>query len=328
MKLITVLPCLLLTTILSASAQARSVTFFSDGAMVELELTTAKGIVDIDLPAGMTDGSLRIKGESETTIQRVDILPALPEKDTGEKEIDSLIEQRSRLNDRLQALATREEIFTTAAKSQSGKAPRKTKTNPDPMQSIRQGTDFAIAQLEAVYTARRKTEQEIRRIDNRIAAAKSGNRGTGTIARVLVSPAKGKVAVRYALFQQGWTPRYDIRFNGDGIVVVDLSGLLPSAFSGYSIKASPAQLADSASAKVFPAQTGSVARLASFRFPVTEELFRSGVQTSFSCLLNNTSPGHLAAGDASIYRKNEYVGRFRFEGISSGRIKRISMGTN
>ena len=73
----------------------------------------------------------------------------------------------------LQALATREEIFKSAAKSQGGKAPRKSKANPDPMQAIRQGTEFAIAQLEAVYTSRRRTEQEIRRIDSRIAAAKN-----------------------------------------------------------------------------------------------------------------------------------------------------------
>jgi hypothetical protein len=64
----------------------------------------------------------------------------------GEKELDTLLEQRNRLGDRLQALETREEIFKSATKSQSGKAPRKTRANPDPMLTIRQGTEFAIAQ--------------------------------------------------------------------------------------------------------------------------------------------------------------------------------------
>ncbi len=326
MKLISML-CLFLAAAFNTSALARSVTFFSDGAMVEMDMTAAKGSVDIALPAGMIEGSLRVRPDSGTSIQRVDILPASPERDAGDKDLDSLVEQKSRLNDRLQALATREAIFTAAAKSQSGKAPRKTKTNPDPMQSIRQGTEFAIAQLEAVYTARRKAEQEIRRLDGRIAAAKAGRRGSEAIARVLVSPAKGKVVVRYALAQQGWVPRYDIHLNGDGTAVIQMSGQLPGAFTGFLLKASPAQLSDNATAPLFPAQAGAVARLGGFRLPVTEERFGTGVQTSSSFVLNNTASTHLPAGEAGIYRKSEYVGTFRFEGISSGRIKRVSMGT-
>jgi len=320
--------CLLIAVAVSSPAQARSVTFYADGAMVEMDLAATKGVIDIALPAGMVEGSLRIRPDSGTAIQRVDILPAQTGIDTGEKNVDALLEQKSRLNDRLQALATREAIFTSAAKSQSGKAPRKTKTNPDPMQSIRQGTEFAIAQLEAVYTSRRKTEQEIKRLDGRIAAAKGGKHGTETIARVLTVPAKGKVAVKYALSQQGWVPRYDIHLNGDGFAAIQLSGQLPATFAGFLLKASPAQLSDISAATIFPAQTGQVSKLASFRFPVTKELFRAGVQTSFSCLLNNTAPMYLPAGEASFYRKGEYGGTFRFEGISSGRVKKISMGMN
>ena len=327
MKFVSVV-CLVMTTVFSTYAQARSVTFYSDGAMVEMELAASKSVVEIALPAGMIEGSLRIKPDSGTTIQRVDIIPSQTGKDTAEKDMDALIEQKSRLNDRLQALATREAIFTSAAKSQSGKAPRKSKANPDPMQSIRQGTEFAIAQLEAVYTSRRKTEQEIKRLEGRIAAAKGGKRGTETIARVLIVPARGKVAVKYALSQQGWVPRYDIHLNGDGVAAIQLSGQLPAAFSGFLLKASPAQLSESSTAAVVPAQSGSVARLAGFRLPVTEEVFKSGVQTSFSCMLNNTAATDLPTGEASIYRKGEYLGSFKFEGISAGRVKKISMGTN
>jgi hypothetical protein len=128
----------------------------------------------------------------------------------AETGLDALLEQRSRLGDRLRALATREEIFKSAAKSQSGKAPRKTKTNPDPMQAIRQGTEFAIAQLEAVYTSRRRTELEIRRIDGRIAAAKVSGRGPENIVRIHVAPVRGRITARYAVAGLAWTPRYDI----------------------------------------------------------------------------------------------------------------------
>src|SRR5690242_16773397 len=162
---------LLVITAGTALADSRVVTFYSDGALVELETAATKGVAEIRLPPGMMAESLRIKPLNNAVIQRVDILASRLEG-KGTKDLDALLEQKNRLEDRLQALATREEIFKSAAKSQSGKAPRKTKTNPEPMQSIRQGTDFAIAQLEAVYTARRKTELEIRRCDARIASLK------------------------------------------------------------------------------------------------------------------------------------------------------------
>jgi hypothetical protein len=310
----------------SAPAESRSVTFYSDGAVVELEATAAKGSIEIALPASLIEGSLRIRPDNGTSLQRIDMVSARSDSGKGEKELDVLLEQRSRLNDRLQALATREEIFKSAAKSQSGKAPRKTKTNPDPMQTIRQGTEFAIAQLEAVYTARRKTEQEIRRIDSRIAAAKNSGRGTETVARIQVSPARGRVTARYAMTGLSWTPRYDMYLDGGGTAQVHLSGLFNGTFSGYLLQASPAPLAERDIARVFQVNSGPATRLASFRLPVTEEHFGTGIQSSFSYVLKNSEQMHLPSGDANLYKSGEYVGRFRFEGISSGRSRSISMG--
>jgi len=307
-------------------AESRSVTFYSDGAVVELEATAVKGAIEIPLPAAMIEGSLRIRPGNGTSLQRVDIVSARTDSGKGDKQLDVLLEQKSRLGDRLQALATREAIFTSAAKSQSGKAPRKTKANPDPMQTIRQGTEFAIAQLEAVYTSRRKTEQEIRRIDSRIAAAKLSGRGPETVARMHVLPARGRVTARYAVAGQGWTPRYDMYLDGGNNVQVHLSGQFSGAFSGYLLQASPAPLADRDTARVFPVNSGPAARLASFRLAVSEAHFGTGLQGSFSCLLKNTEPLHLPSGDANLYKSGEYIGRFRFEGISSGRTRSISMG--
>jgi hypothetical protein len=158
----------------------------------------------------MVEGSLRIRPDSGTSLQRVDIGPVRTGPGTAVKGLNALLEQRSRLNDRLQALATCEEIFTSAAKSQSSKAPRKTKANPDPRQVIRQGTEFAIAQMEDVYTSRRRTEQEIKNIDSRIAATKSSRRRGETSALIHVAPLRGRVTVRYAIAGQGWTPRDDM----------------------------------------------------------------------------------------------------------------------
>jgi hypothetical protein len=305
-------------------AESRSVTFYADGAVVELEAAAVKGAVDIPLPAGMIEGSLRVRPSSGTTILRVDIVSSRTDQGKGEKGLEALLEQRSRLGDRMRALATREEIFTSAAKSQSAKAPRKTKANPDPMQTIRQGTEFAIAQLEAVYTSRRRTEQEIRRIDSRIAAAKNSARGPETVARIEVSPARGRVTARYAVAGQGWIPRYDMYLDGSSNAQVNLSGLFSGAFSGYLLQASPSALAERDTARVFPVTSGPAARLAGFRLPVSEAHFGSGIQSSFSCVLKNSGQLHLPGGDANIYKNGEYVGRFRFAGISSGRSRAIS----
>ena len=135
-------------------------------------------------------------------------------------------------------------IFKSAAKTQGGKAPRKTKTNPDPMQAIRQGTEFAIAQLEAVYTSRRKTEQEIKRIDSHIAAAKVSGRGPENVARLYVSPANGRVTSRYVLAGQTWTPRYDMYLDGSSSSQLYMSGVFSSGFPGYLLQVSPSALAE------------------------------------------------------------------------------------
>lgn len=308
----------------TALADGRAVTFYSDGALVEVETAATKGIAEIRLPPGMMADSLRIK-PLNAVIQRVDILASRLEG-KGTKDLDALLEQKSRLEDRLQALATREEIFKAAAKSQSGKAPRKTKANPEPMLSIRQGTDFAIAQLEAVYTARRKTEQEIRRCDARLAALKKGGQGSETVARVSVAPKNGRVKVRYVLEGEGWTPRYDLRLESDGYARLTLYGQLPDAFGGYLLQASPASLADSPTARIFPASAGLAARLAELRLPVSEERYGQGARSSYSFVLDNTDGVHLSAGEAALYRNGEYWGRFRFEGISSGRSRKIMSG--
>jgi hypothetical protein len=308
------------------SAVSRSVTFYSDGAIIDTDAAATKGTLEISLPAATIKDSLRIKPAKGTTILRVEILTGATDTSKGEKELNALLEQRNRLGDRMQALATREEVFRSAAKSQSGKAPRKTKSNPDPMQTIRQGTDFAIAQLEAVYSARRKTEQEIRRLDSRISAAKKNSGGPETIARVHLSPPRGKVAVRYAVAGHSWTPRYDIHLDDSHTAHLQLSGLFSEAFSGYLLQAAPAQLAEHETIPAFTVPTGPFSRLAEYRLPVSEVRFGKAVQSSFSFSIQNPEQVYLPGGEACLYKNGEYVGRFRFEGISSGRTRTVSVG--
>src|ERR1035437_1701410 len=143
--------CLLFMLLSAAAASAgSSMTCYSDGTIVVRDAVATKGVVEVPIASGLLDGTLKVDPSAGTSIVRVDITPTRSDS-RSDKELEALIEQRQRLEDRLLALNTREEIFKSAAKSQSGKAPRKTKSNPDPIQTLRQGTDFAIAQLETVY---------------------------------------------------------------------------------------------------------------------------------------------------------------------------------
>lgn len=302
-----------------------SITFYRDGAVFEREAGALKGIAEVPLEPGLLEGTLKVVPSSGTAIQGV-VITSARQDSKGNKELDTLIEQRQRLEDRLQALATREEIFKAAAKSQSGKAPRKTKTNPDPMQTIRQGTDFAIAQLEAVYTARRKTEQEIKKIDSRIAAVRRSGKSGESTARISVTPPRGKLTVRYATSEIGWQPRYDLHLTGSGTAQFQLSARMTTNYSGYVQRVSAGSLSEAATAATFPAQSGNSARLAVFQLPIAEESYGSGIYNQFSGRLSNTSRQYLPPGETGLYKGGAYLGRFRFEGLSSGKSRVVSSG--
>lgn len=315
-------------TLIAAGASsvfaANSVTLYRDGTLFQQEAVALKGVVDLPLAAEPLERTLTIVPSAGTTILGVETV----KKESGDsldKELEALTEQRQRLDDRLQALEAREAIFTTAAKSQSGKAPRKTKTNPEPLQAIRQGTDFAIAQLEAVYTARRKTSQEIRKIDARLAIAKKRTRPSTTSLRVMVSPAHGRVTLRYATAERGWLPQYNLYLAKNGEAELQLSAQIKGRLPGHQTRVSPGLLAEYTSAKTVPAQTGNVI-LDSYRLPLINEQYTEGMYHRFSGTLTNSSTRYLPAGDSGLYRDGSYMGTFRFEGISSGRSRVIVVG--
>lgn len=305
---------------------ASSITFYRDGALFRQEAGAVRGAIDIPLATGLLEQTLTIVPAPGTSIIAVETHKTGPGSGS-DNEVEALTEQRRRLGDRLQALETREAIFTSAAKTQSGKAPRKTKTNPDPMQAIRQGTDFAIAQLEAVYTSRRKTMQEIQKIDSRLATAGKGSRSAENSVRITVTPPRGTVTLRYATSERGWQPQYNLYLPGDGTVKVQYSARITESGRGYQVRVSPGSLAESGSAETFPVQGGS-AVLATYRLPLTEERSVEGIFNSFSGKISNSTVQYLPPGEAGLFRRGSYIGRFRFEGLSSGKSGFISLGNS
>lgn len=302
------LPFVLTATLAAASALAapRELTLFSDGSLVEIESTARRGIAETVLPAQLRDGTLRVKPLDGGTIERVDVVPFhLPDK--LQKELDSLGEQKNRLEDRLKALDTREGIFEAAAKSQSSKAPRKSKTNPDPLASVRQGTDFAIAQLEAVYTSRRRTEQELKRVTSRIAYLTRRTVGGPTI-RVTLTPSSARVRIAAVLADHSWKARYELRLTGSTtarLVQLAEAAELPD---GFTIRIAPVSLTAAAPLQTVPLLSGKATPVAAWQLPVTHEQVVVGPLTDFTITLQNTTGKQLPGGVATIYNHGEYLG--------------------
>lgn len=318
-----IMRCLLLSlTLFSvtslAHAAPRQLTLFSDASLIEVELTAKKGVAEFSFPAPIKEATLRVRPlDSNYSIGRVDLLP-FKTSDKLQKELDSLTEQKHRLEDRLKALDTREGIFAAAAKSQSSKAPRKTKTNPDPMTSVRQGTDFAIAQLEAVFTARRRAEQDLKRVEGKLAGLQKTAVGGPTV-RVSVIPATGRIKVAALLKDGGWTPRYDIRIQGNGTALLSLAAHSSvSLLDGYAVSVTPAAVSAGQPTQTYPFSTAGSAHLADWQLLTEKEQVTTSPVPNFSLTLKNSSTTPLAAGKAVIYYAGEYLGTTEFPGLAAG----------
>lgn len=315
--------CFIALTVCSAYSE-NSVTYYRDGALYRQTVAANNGIINMPLPVGILEQTLTITPVQGSTILTV-------QTDTNvttvnSKNLDALIEQKLRLEDRLQALETRENIFTAAAKTQSGKAPRKTKNNPEPLQNIRQGTDFAIAQLEAVYTAKRKAIQEIKKLEARIAAANRNAKQANSSVKIMVTPKHGRVLLRYATSNNCWQPEYNLYLtNGKSDARLQLSAKSIQETSGFKIYVAKGLLNESGKTENFPVQSGS-AVISNYLLPFDEESSISGIFNRFKGTITNSTSTYLPPGDTLFFRDGSYLGKFRFEGVSSGRKKIITLG--
>jgi len=299
----------------AASSAGSSVTLFLDGAIVEQAESARKGYIELLLPPSARPDSLKIKPKPGTTISRVVVKPRKPAKGR-DNEIASIQERQDLLHDRIKALSVREEIFKSAAKSQSGKAPRKTKTNPEPLSGIRQGTDYAIAQLEAVYTAKRKAEKELKLLDEKRALLAKDDQSAGNIAKIWVSPPNGTVTASWSQTDRNWSPSYELRADSPDKFRISL-------FTGEVPKARGEKVTFDLSSLDVPA--------AAPRYRITEEngsvkldnLKISGKPGDLSffpaLVVAADAKSNLPPGEIACYRDGEYLGSGRFPGVEAGR---------
>ncbi|HEX8961261.1 MAG TPA: hypothetical protein VF775_06785 [Geobacteraceae bacterium] len=325
MRLVTIL-CAALLVATPAVAAVKRITFYLDGARVESETVAPKGYLEVSLPRGMEAGSLRVRPLQGGTLARVEVVPARPDPKL-QRELARLTERKELLGDRLKALDTREEIFRAAAKSQSGKAPRKTKTNREPLEEIRKGTEFAIAQLEGVYRARRTVENDLKRVEAQLSSLREKGNVGGSVARVWLAGKGGKVVISYLHAGLKWNPVYDFRVTGGGDVEVVMNALLPDTEKGAAVAVVPALLADGQGMPELSAPHGGSVRIASFRSPIDSEHFSPFPQPSIALSFQNRSGKRLPPGEATCYLKGEYLGKAPFSGCLPGEARTIEFGT-
>lgn len=308
----------------TATAAENRVTLFLDGARVEQDHAAKGGFLEISLPAGMKPGSLRLVPHGTARIERVDVVPArLPLR--VERELARLVERRERLQDRLQALKTREGVFTAAAKAQSGKAPRKTKTNPEPLQSIRKGTDFALAQLEEVYSARRSVEKEMAVLAGKeTALRKEGNAG-GSVARVWLSGRNAGVRAIYLQSDLSWTPRYAIRLGAEGTAEVTMHPRLPAMAKGTSLGVALSALDAGDVTPPVPVRD-DFSTVATMRLPVQLREGQNNGLSRLALTMTNSTATTLPGGVAACFRDGVYTGGARLTAIPPRESREIVCG--
>lgn len=327
MKLVRILTggLTLLLTVILAQAGTKSLTCYLDGGRVSQEVAVRRGFAEVTLPHDLVSGSLRVRPLAGAVITRVQTVPAKVDP-KAEKALAALDERKDALGDRLKALDAREEIFTAAAKSQSAKAPRKSKTNPEPVTAIRQGTDLALARLEEVYRSRRATEKELKTLEvKRAELAKKANVG-GNIARIWIQGRDGAVAVEYLVAGGSWKPVYDFRLDGSPTVAVTLRALLPEVEQGTSIAVVTARLSapDAAGAVPLPA-AGGYAAVATFTLPVVAVAPVTAV-SPLSFTVTGAADRSLPPGDGACFWKGEYFGTVVFTGLASAGTLELACG--
>jgi len=325
MRIILLVVLVLLSATGAHAAVSRSITYYLDGARVDEEIVATRGYAEIVLPAATVPDSLRIRPVGNGSILRVEI-QAVRTSPKHEKEFQALVERKRRLEDRLRALDAREKIFMAAAKSQSSKAPRKTKTNPEPMENIRKGTEFAVAQLEEVYRARRATEDGIKSVETRLSLLKKEADIGRRIARVWVV-GKGRIAASYLLTGSAWTPAYDFRLDGNGTVDVTMRATFPRPEKGTSVAVTAAPLTADGSQTSPVSVAAPFAEVVHLRCPVEHESGGRLLSDPVAFSMTNCSTAPLPPGEATVFRLGEYVGKGVFAGLQPGSTGGIAVGT-
>ena len=315
MKIVTLATSFLILFAVNTDVFAsRILTLYLDGTQIEQRETARKGYLEINIPAAALKDSLKIAPEKGVEIIRVSTAPQKPAKNVV-NELGQLDERENLLKARLKALSVREEIFKSAAKSQSAKAPRRTKTNPEPLATIKQGTDYAITQLESVYHAKLKAEKELAQIEVRRKRLDQQVSG-GTVAMVWVTPASGGVIFSWSEPDISWVPAYQLRVDAYGTAGLSLMAQELSLAQGERATLVLAPLKHEGNPFKFRYESGWKL-LKKEEFNVTNSLEPNS--SPYTVSFANNSGLYWPPGDVSCFKNGVYTGNGRFQGVEIGK---------
>jgi hypothetical protein len=299
------IPLLCATLLLLAShpvcAGQKSITFYLDGAVVEADAAATKGYLEYPLPDAFTPGSLRVRPLDTGKVLRVEVAP--PEKDGRKsREVKRLEERRTELQDKLQSLDRREELFASAVKSQSGKSPRKSKTNPDPVAALEQGTQFALDKLDAINRSQRSCRREFDEVERKLAATRKGS----SLARIWLSGKRARIS--YQVSSESWSPCYDLRWSGDESGELLLHARLPKVAKGVRCLVSQGTVAQAMTPQPVRGDYPTLVR-----HPLTLQPGSAREPRPLSFSFNKVEAA-LPPGEAAAFWRGEYLGHGRFSG--------------
>lgn len=302
-----------------------STVLFLDGARIERELAATRGCLETPLPADMIPNSLRIKPQAGCEVLRVEVGPAPPDRKRAGG-LEALVERKAALSSRLADLRQKEDIFRSAARSQSGRAPRRTKMNPDPLGTIRQGTDFALARLESTQAAIRRAERELAAVEVELASTDK-KQDAGGMAKVWLSRGDCRARIAFLVTTRKWSPQYDFRLSGSEHAEMSLMACIPTVERATSVSVVPLTLDQAKGVDFSPTPvTSGRQRVASYRLPLTGTVFSDGPVSTLSFTFTNSSGNPLPAGEAFGYWRGEYLGRAVFEPCPAGGTRSLVFG--
>jgi hypothetical protein len=285
-----------------AASAGQRLTLYLDGGVVEREVRSSGGLAELIIPAAADRSTLRVFPAPGASLLEVQQLEARPTKQQ-QKELAAAEERRRQLQDRLQALAVREEIYRGAAKSQSAKAPRKTKANPEPMAAIRQGTDYAIGQLESVLRLQRRAREEMTQVEGDLERLRRQANLGGVLLRVRSDRRDAPVRVRYLQRDLRWRPSAALRVNGPA-AELQLLGGLPPLPPDSAVTVVAAAVGDTTAAR--HAVNGPF-RL-SFSVASLREEPSAGLFEAVTYRFTTSLPLPLLPEEAACYRNGDYLG--------------------
>lgn len=307
MRLMPLLLLLFLPTVASPFQQ-KTVTLYLDGAKVEVLEKARQGYLEVALPDELIPGSLRVV-PLDGGVRRVEVA----QRGSGgpvRGERGRLKRRRAEVEDRLKALAVREEVFTAAARSQSGKSLRKTKNNPDPLGALRQGTEFALGQLEGIYRSRRKLEAELGEIDRQLSAAPPSVQ----VARVWLTGRGARLS--WLTRGERWRPAYSIRVGEASVGEILLHARLPRREKGVRLLVAPGPLA----AAPAPSElAGEFPTLSRRRLVLQKEEYTELPYPTLALSFSGGEPW-WPPGEMAAFRDGSYLGSAPFPGGSAGEL--------